>query len=344
MTALLLAVTGVGMLPGMNSPDPSRQQVDGEARALYLRGRFFLTVRTEEGLRRGIEYFHEATKRAPRFAAAWAGLADGYAMLGHFGMSPPSDAHTNAKRAVQRALNLDPNSAEAHTSLGYLQHRFEWDWARAEKSFRRAIASDPEYALAHHWYSIYLLTTGRRSEALDAARRAEELDPLNPVTAKNLSDLLLIENRADQALARSRLTLEMDPNLWLAHSSLASALQIHGDYARALDEREQAVELANRGTFQLTSLGVEYARSGNATAARRILAEIDQLDAHRYVAAYARVPILALLQDHEAAFTWLDRAFAERSSQMVFLGTSSNLSSMRADPRFGQIMARVGLP
>ena len=178
-------------------PSDGRSAENAEARALYLRGRFFLSKRTEEGLLKGQRYFEQAIDRAPGYATAYAGLADTHSMLAYFGVVPTGQGHAKAKSAALKALSLDPQSPEAHTSLAYIQHRFEWNWSAAERSFQRAISLDPGYPLARHWYASYLNAMGRRDEAITQGRRAELLDPLMPVIGVNLDTMLHLEKPGD---------------------------------------------------------------------------------------------------------------------------------------------------
>ena len=198
-----------------------RSAENDEARALYLRGRFFLSKRTKEGLLKGQQYFEQAIDRAPGYATAYAGLADTHSMLAYFGVVPTQQGHARAKSAALKALSLNPQSAEAHTSLAYIQHRFEWNWSAAERSFQRAISLDPGYPLARHWYASYLNAMGRRNEAITQGRRAEFLDPLMPVIGVNLDTILHLEKPGD-AIERGSRILEMDPSCWLAHWSFAN--------------------------------------------------------------------------------------------------------------------------
>jgi DNA-binding winged helix-turn-helix (wHTH) protein/tetratricopeptide (TPR) repeat protein len=313
---------------------------DAEARSLYLRGRFFLSRRTDEGLVRGQRYFEQAIERSPRFASAYAGLADAHSMQAYFGMVPPAEGRPKAISAARRALELDSGSAEAHTSLAYIQHRFEWNWTAAERSFRRAIASDPDYALARHWYASFLNAMGRREEAIAQALHAETLDPLTPVITANLDTMLRLD-RPGLPLERSQGILEMDPNCWLAHWTVGETLRAKGLHSDAIKEYERAAELANRSLFLLSRLGTAYAVTGRTADARAVLREIDALALRHYVSAYTRVPVLAALGDHDAAFDWLERAFDERSSHLPFLSVS--LSSLQSDPRFADLVSRVGL-
>ena len=313
---------------------------DLEARALYLRGRLLLSRRTEESLTMGQRYFERAVERAPDYARAYAGLADALSMQAYFGVVSPLQAHEPARAAARRALELDPTSAEAHTSLAYILHRFEWNFAAAEQSFKRAIELEPTYALAYHWYAALLDSVGRRSDAIAYARRAEILDPLTPVISVNLNGMLRPDSAGD-FFERGMRPMEMDPGLWLSHWSAAGVYRSRGQLALALEEYRRAAELAGRGTYVLTRLGVVYANAGRIADAVSVLRELEALGRQRYVSPYARVPILAALGQHDQAFTWLGRAFDERSSQLPFIAI--NLAELRPDTRFTTYLTRVGL-
>ena len=314
--------------------------VDAETRALYLRGRFFLNKRTEYGLAKGGQYFEEAIRRAPDYASAYSGLADAHSMRAYFGMVSSRDGHARAKWAALRALTLDPQSAEAHTSMAYIEHRFEWNWSAAERSFRRAISLNPDYALAHHWYASFLDSMGRWDEAIAQARRAEVLDPVAPVIGANLNGMLNAERPGD-LLERQDRILEMDPGIWLAHWSFGRVLESRNQFAQAIEEFERAADLAGRSPYLLSRLGVAYATAGRRADARRVLSEIDGLVSRQYVSAFFRAPILAALGDRDAAFMWLERAYDERSSQLPFLKVSR--LPLQSDPRFNDLVTRVGL-
>src|SRR5262245_6281469 len=292
---------------------------DPEARALYLRGRFLLSRPTEASLEMGQRYFERAIERAPEYASAYAGLADAHSMQAYFGVVPPSVAHEQARTAALKALSLDSDSAEAHTSMAYILHRFEWNWQEAERNFRRAIALDPAYALAHHWFGAFLDARGRRDEAIAEARRAEMLDPLSPVISANLLSMLQPDGSSDFFDRGNRL-IEMDPDFWLSHWSIGKVYHSRGQHALAIEEYERAAELAGRGTYVLTRLGVAYASAGRSTEALNILREFNTLGKRRYVSPFVRVPILAALGERDEAFAWLGRAFEERSTQLAFIG------------------------
>jgi DNA-binding winged helix-turn-helix (wHTH) protein/tetratricopeptide (TPR) repeat protein len=339
-SAALLAVGLLAADGRLGTFDQASSVEDPDARVLYLRGRFLLSRRTEASLEMGLRYFERAIERAPEYASAYSGLADAHSMQAYFGVVPPGVAHTRARDAARRALALDPDSAEAHTSMAYIFHRFEWNWAEAERNFRQAIALDPAYALAHHWYAAFLDARGRKDEAIAEGRRAEMLDPLSPVISAKLLQMQQPDGSAD-FFERGHRLIEMDSDFWLSHWSIGRVYHSRGQHSLALEEYERAAELAGRGTYVLTRLGVAYATAGRTAEAWRVLRELDGLGTRRYVSPFARVPILAALGQHDEAFAWLGRAYDERSTQLAFIGVE--LVALRSDPRFEGYLTRVGL-
>ena len=244
--AALLAIALLAASGGLRSIESSGAAEDPEARALYLRGRFLLSRRTEASLEMGRRYFERAIERAPEYASAYAGLADAHSMQAYFGVVPPGIAHTSARDAARRALELDADSAEAHTSMAYIFHRFEWNWPEAEKNFRKAIALDPAYALAHHWYAALLDSSGRSKEAIAEARRAEMLDPLSPVISANLLEMQRLDGSGD-FFERGHRLIEMDPDFWHSHWSIGRVYHSRGQHSLALEESTSALRSSRAG-------------------------------------------------------------------------------------------------
>lgn len=315
-----------------------------DARTHYLRGRYLLDRRTPEGLRRGLALFQRVVRLTPDYAPAHVGIADAYNMLGYFGVLPPREAFALGKAAALKALSLDNKLAEAYTALAYVQHRFDWDWPGAERGFRRAIALNPNYAAARHWYAAYLASMGRVDEAIEESKRAEQLDPLSLTIAANLGSMLHSARGPVYGLEQSRRVLEIDPTFWVAHSGFARAHMAANQYDQAITEYEKAADLSHRSTTVLADLGVAYAVAGRSSDARAVLAELDALSAARYVSPFDRASIHAALSENDLAFAWLERAYADRSSQLAFLKTATTLANVRSDPRFAVLVKRVGLP
>ena len=228
--------------------------VHPEAFQAYLAGRYFWNKRTGDGLKKAIDYFNQAIEKDPNYAQALAGLADAYALSGdwEYGILSPEDAFPKAKAAATKALALDDNLAEAHTSLAFVLDLYDWDWESAEQEYKRAIALNPGYATAHHWYAWHLIVMGRNSEALAELRKAESLDPLSPIISADLADALCVAHLYDKSVQQSRKTLEMHPYFAVAHYELGQAFAQKHMYTEAIGELRRAIELSGGNTaFEL---------------------------------------------------------------------------------------------
>ena len=312
-----------------------------EAYQLYLRGRYHWNKRTEEGLKRGIEYFDQAIEKDPTFALAYAGLADCYALLTEYSTIPPAESRQKAKAAAMRALEIDDTLAEAHTSLAAV-HEYDWNWAEAEREYRRAIEMNPNYATAHHWYAIFLGGRARFDEGLREIRRAQELDPLSLIINTGLGRLLYNARRNDEAIAQLKKTLEMDPAFPEAHFQLALAYEAKRMYGEALREFDLSRELYKDPTMIGWS-GRVYALMGNRDQALKVAEELKQTSKERYVSPYMLAIIYTALGDKEQAYEWLDRVYAERSYYVTWLKVDPVFDGLRADPRFIDFLRKVGL-
>lgn len=316
---------------------------DVEARALYVKGRFFLNKRTAEGLYRALDHFEQAVRRSPAFAPAHAGIADAHNMLAYFGLVRSREAFPRAEAAAREALRLDRRLAEAHTSLAYVSHRFHWDWTAAETGFRRAIELDPDSSTARHWYAAFLESMGRDEEALVEARRAQTLDPLALVIGANLGTMLGSASRLQESMEQCHKLLEMDTTFWPAHWTLArtyASLRRHDEAAR---EFEAAANLSGRIPYMLGELGEFYVLAGQPSKAVDLLAELEDRSQREYVPSFYRAVIHAALGERDRAFARLDEALAERSASLVFLRIKRNFETLRSDPRFAELLQKVGL-
>jgi DNA-binding winged helix-turn-helix (wHTH) protein/tetratricopeptide (TPR) repeat protein len=341
LVAVLAALPYVSMSGYGAAPDGTANL---EARSLYVQGRFFLNKRTEDGVHRALEYFEQAIHRDPKFAAAHAGVADAHNMMGYFGFVPAKEAFPKAEIAARESLRLDPGLAAAHTSMAYINHRFHWNWETAEAGFKRAIALDPQYSTARHWYSAFLESMGRDDEAVAEGRKAQALDPLALVIGANLGSMLGAASRVDEAVAQCRQLLEMDRSFWPAHWTLAHAYGIAGRLGDADRGFASALELSGRSPYVLAHLAEYYAQSNRKPEAAAILVELDALRSRQYVPVYYRAMIEAALGRTDDAFRSLDQALAERSASLAFLKIRRRLESLRSDPRFQGLVRSVGLP
>jgi TolB-like protein/Flp pilus assembly protein TadD len=321
----------------------SARKVDPAAYEAYVRGRYFLGKRTEPDLRKGIGYFQAAIDGDPTYAAAYSGLADCYNMLGYYTALSPKEAYSNGQSAARKALELDSMLAEAHTSLAWTDFMFTWDWSAAEQEFRRAIALNPKYPAAHAWYGAYLAAMGRPDEATSEGRRAQELDPLSLITNAALARPFYNARRYDEAIAQSKKTLEIDPHFPRAHYWLGLAYEQKSMYDHAIAAFQEAIKNSDFPLY-VAAAGHAYAVAGRRAKALSVLAELEKLSGRRYVSAYDIATIHVGLGDTASAMQWLERAYQERSDGLVYLRVDPRWDGMRSNPRFAQLVRRVGLP
>ncbi len=321
-----------------------RYTESSEAYHLYLKGRFYWNKRTSEGVRRGIEYFSRAIEADPEYALAYAGLADGYDILGFYTVLPPREAFPKAKAAASRALEIDGSLAEARTSLAYARHYYDWDWAEAEREYRRAIELNPGYPTAHGFYANYLTTMGRQEEALAECQRAQELDPLSLILNTAMGWAHYFARRYDDAIRHIQKALEMDSTFVPAHWFLGNAYVQKRMDREAIEELHRAVEFSAGGTLMMAALAQAHATFGRRSEAEEMISELEALSATKYVSAYYVALIHAALGDPDAAFRRLEKAYEERSHGLTFLAVEPQWDSLRSDPRFADLLRRVGLP
>ena len=291
--------------------------------------------RSPAGVKKAIEYFGQALQLDPNSALPYCGLADSYGMLG-------SEFHLQASAAANRALAMDEQLAEAHTSLGYLRMRGEWDWPGAERELRRAIELNPSYPTAHQWYSIYLELTGRPDEAVQEAKRAQELDPLSPIINVSLADRLFFARQFDPAIEQLRSSFEIDPNFAGAHATLGEVYSAKHMYQEAIAEFRRLTQSDN-GPYALGMLGHAYAASGNTLAAEEIAASLkQQSDAGSGVSEGLALVYIGLRKKDEA-LGWLEKAYEAHGGFIVFIKVSPVWDGVRAEPRFQDLLRRLGL-
>ncbi|MEW5928077.1 MAG: BTAD domain-containing putative transcriptional regulator [Gemmatimonadota bacterium] len=320
---------------------------DPEAHALYLRGRAAWYTRTPEGLEEAVGHFRRALERDPAYALAHIGLADAYNMLGAFdyGVHPPGEIYPRAREAAARALALRPDLAEAHTALANVLLNYEWDWEGAARAFRRALGLNPGYAVAYHWYSLYLGAVGRHAEALDAVRRARELDPMSLVMGTALARQLYFARDLGGAAREYRAVLAAEPGFLPARLGLGVTLAQAGAAGEAAAELERAAEApGGPRPVVLALLGHAQGRAGRRAAAEAALARLRRAAAERWVPPEYFAVVHLGLGDADAALDQLERACDARSGSVVYLGVDPLLDPVRGDPRFRRLCARVGLP
>lgn len=310
----------------------------------YLRGRAAWNRRDEAGLREAVELFQQAVALDPSYAPAYSGLADSYTTLGYLGYLSPQESFPPARTAAEKALELDPSLAEPHASLAYIRFYFDWDWKGAEQEFQKASVLNPNYATAHHWYSVYLTAMGRPAEAMAEIQKAQNLDPLSPAIQTDIGFQLYYSRRYDEAIRHLTSTLEMNPNLPLAHLWLGRSYQEKGMYAEALAEFAHAEKVMRNWPVTIAARGMALGLAGKNQEARRVLTELRELAKKRYVTAYGVALVYAGLSDKDQAFVWLQRGIEERTHWLVWTKLDPRWTGLRGDPRFEELLRRVGLP
>lgn len=321
--------------------------VDPAAYELYLKGRYFWVKRNRETFDRAMSYFQQAIDRDPNYAAPYSGLADCYVLFGSsfdVGGRPPSEVQSKARAAALKALELDSFLADAHSSLAYVKLNYDWDWLGAEAEFKRALELNPGYSHGHHWYAHLLLSTGREGQALAESHRALELDPLSPIINLHLGWHYLYTKQYDQALEQLTKTLELDANYALAHWYRGLVYEQKQMYPEALRELATAKNLLPGNMAIRSDVGHVYAVSGDADQAEKVIADLRQESQRLYVNSYELALIYVGLRKDDQAFEWLNKAFAERSDQMIYLNVDPRLDSIRSDSRFADLVRRVGIP
>lgn len=321
---------------------PKRHTLDSEAYQDYLRGRYFWNKRTEEGFRKAVLYFEKAIERDPGYALAYAGLADTYALMSDYSITPPREAMPKARAAAERALQLDDALAEAHTSRAFVRMAYEWKWEEAEEDFQRAIELNPNYATAHQWYASYLLQVGRYGEALSEIKRAEALDPLSSIISANAGLYLYYARQYDRAVAQLRKTLELDKEFGVAHLYLGYAyLQQQGRLFDAIDEFQTAQRHMGDDPETLAALGYAYAVAGRRADAQRVLGRLRARASKGYVSPYFLAIVHAGLGDRDSAFGALTRALEDRHPGMILLKADPRFDALRDDARLTRIIQRI---
>jgi len=323
----------------------SSRKVNPAAYLEYLHGRYFWNRRTPEAFRKAMGYFQKAIEVDPTWAPPYAGLADAYSLLGStsYDALAPREAMPKAKAAAASALRMDPSNAAAHASMGYSLLSFDWDFAAAEREFKRALELNPGYATAHHWYAHYLLATGKTEEGIAEMRTAWERDPLSLAINTGLGWSLYMGRRYDDAIEQYRKTLEMDENFVIARCLLGMAYERKEMKAEAIAEFQRVLTASPGNLFALARLGQTYASSGNSEEALRIVEQLTQLSKSRYVPSTYAGGIYAALGDNDQAFAWANKANDERSHYLIYLNVEPSLDGFRADQRFPDLARRTGL-
>ena len=334
----------VELLPAQQAALSRTSTKNTAAYEAYLKGRYFWNRRTEQGIAKAIEYFEQAAREDPKCAPAYAGVADSYDTLALYGGLPPGQARQRTQEAARKALEIDDRLAEAHTSLAFATVLFDWDWAGGERGFKTAIDLNPNYVTGHHWYGLFLAMMGRFGEALSEMDVTLKLDPLSLVMNSHKGWILYFAHRFDQAVEQLDRTLEIDPNFPIGRYFRGLAYLRNARFNDAIREFERANELSEGHPGPVAGLGQAHALLGDAAGARRFLQALGELSTRRYVAPYFMACIHIALGEKDRAFDWLEKSYAERSSWMALLKVDPAVDGLRSDPRFHDLVRRVGLP
>jgi TolB-like protein/Tfp pilus assembly protein PilF len=316
-----------------------------EAYQLYLKGRYFWNKRTGPDLQKAIDYFKQAIEKDPGYALAYVGLGDSYILLSGFGAARPQDSFPLAEAAAKKALEIDDTLAEAHTTLGFSLCVHHLDFAGSIREFERAIALNPNYATAHHWFGDGpLLAVGQFDRAIAEGKRALELDPLSVIITADLGANYLVARRYDDAIEQFHKAIDLDPRFYYTHWNLGEALELKGNLREALAEYKKAVELDD-DPFVLALLGQAYAKLGQRDEALKILAQLLQIGAHRYVPSYSYALLHMALGEKDKAIEWLERSYREGAGlDLIFLKVDPMLDPLQKEPRFQALVQKVFAP
>jgi tetratricopeptide (TPR) repeat protein len=309
----------------------------------YLRGRYFWNRRTEDGLRRAVGYFQQAIAADPTYALAYTGMADSYSILGSVGSDgmPPNQAMPLAKAAALKALELDPELAEAHISLAYVKLSYDWDLPGAQREFTRGLELNPNSATAKHWFSHYFMATGNLAKASELMREAVQLEPLSPSINIGVGWCLYYSQQYDQAIEQFRSVTESDPSLPLAHQTLGMAYQQKGLLDKAIEEYQRAAAFSNNSPSSVAALASVYAAAGKPGEAHRELALLEEMSHTRYVPAFYFATVHYAMGDQAKTFEWGWKAIGERSDYLLYLRVEPRAGKLAGNPEFLRAMAAL---
>jgi serine/threonine protein kinase/Flp pilus assembly protein TadD len=323
----------------------TRATENPEAYQEFLKGRFYLEKRTASAFKKALDHFRQSIQNDPSYALPYSGLADAFALLGapEYGVLSPGETMPRARAAAIKALEIDPTVGDAHSALGWVKFRYDWDWQGAIREFDRAIELNPHYANVRFWRAYCLASIERFSEAVAEARRAQAIDPLSLIINAALGWMLYFKGDDERALEIYLGVHEMEPNFMIVHWGIGQLYERQGRYDRAVEEYERSVALSNGNPAQVASLAHAYAMAGRRAQAEQLLANLLALSTS-YVSPFKIGLIYAGLGDVDRAFEWLERAYEIRDGWMTTLKVSAELVPLRTDPRYAQLVARVGFP
>ncbi|HEY8165544.1 MAG TPA: winged helix-turn-helix domain-containing protein [Gemmatimonadaceae bacterium] len=314
-----------------------------EAYELYLKGQYFRDKRTRDGVAKSIEYFREATIKDPRYALAFAGLSESYAVFVIRGDMPPKDSYEKSKAAAIRAVEIDASSAEAHTALANVKSWYDWDWPGAEREFKRAIELSANDPVPNQQYASYLVVVGRHQEAISEITRAQRLAPVSLTTNVQAARILYFAGQYAAAMEQCRKTIDMDPDFGGAYIFVGRIDAQKGLYREALEALDRARILLRNNPEVLGLIGYTDAMSGRTAEAKQMLEELHRLSREKYVSPYHIAMIHAGLGERDATFHWLEKAYDDREGRLTILKFAPEFSALRSDPRFTRLLQRMHL-
>jgi len=320
-----------------------RYTEDQEAYTLYLKGRYFWNRRYEGGLQKAIEYFQKAIEKDSIFVLAYAGIADCLCVMGLYDWIPPKEAYPNAKAATLRALEIDNTLPEAHASLGWIKMFYDWDWAAAEKAFKRAIELNPNYATAHEWYATFLAPMGRFDEAISELKKAQELDPLSLIIHAIGGYVYSFAGLVDKAIECCHKTIEMDPNFMLAYFFLGNAYSWNSLWKEAISAFQKLAALSGDSPLALGFLGFAYGMGGQKAEAQKILDRLNRLSKDGDAFPFFKLTVHIGLGDRVQALEWLEKAYDEKESMLAFIKFWPLFDSLRQESRFKALLKKMRL-
>lgn len=312
----------------------------------YLKGRYYLNKRTPPAIYKSMDYFKQAIENDSSFALAYTGLADAYSLFGstEYGLMPPGVAGEQAKAAALKAVQLDETLAEAYTSLADIQTFYDWDWSGAERNFNRAIELNSNYATAHHWYALYLISMGETDKALKEIYKAQELDPISPIINLDIASILQFSRRYDEALEKLHELLEFDDHFVIAYVVLGFTYELKNMPEEAVASVQKARELAGEFPMVLASSGYVLAKSGKREEAEQILREL--LNLYNSSGVYLPPLYIALvylgLGEIDKSIDWAEKAYEEHSSYLVYSNVDPKLDVLRKQSRFAALLKKIG--
>jgi len=320
------------------------QTEDAEAYRIYLKGRHHWNKWTEEGFYKAIEYFQQAIDKDPAYALAHVGVADSYVLLGWNSYLPPKNAFPKAKAAALKALQLDKDLGEAHAPLAAVLWLYDWHWQNAEKEFKRSLELNPTYPTANHWHAEYVMTMGRHAEAIAQMKGSQQLDPLSLIINVAIGWAHYMARRNDEALEHLLQTVDLDPNYPVTYWILGLVYRTTGRYDLAISEGEKGVRLSGGSPMVLASLAHSYGKAGRPEEATQILGDLTELAKQKYVAPHFFAGIYIGLGENDRALDYLEKSYEDHSHWLIYLHFDPTMDDLRNEPRFQDLLKRVGLP